>query len=160
MSDTREEAPALSRAIYDAMDNGILILVNVKNHRVTYSIVNRPDPTLTPVSDHMLATALVEAGSKFKFKKVKLSPLGKFVRADGEEVVYTHSIDIDWSERLIESTMRTKLTKQVLSIVIQNLMSAAQSAARDPHGPRPFRPHSNRLRRRVHCPLAQWRQKL
>jgi hypothetical protein len=136
MGDEQAEGPALNKAVYEALDNGLLILVNIKNHRVTYSIVNRPDPNTTPVSDHLLATALVEAGGKFKFKKGRPPPAESVERDDGNAVIYSQSIDIDWSDRIVESSMRKKRTLQVLSIVVQNLMASAMKDhhRRNPHG--------------------------
>lgn len=136
MEDAKEEGPALSKIVYEALENGLLILVNIKNHRVTYSIVNRPDPHTTPVSDHLLATALVEAGGKFRFKKGRVPPAEKYTLADGAQVVYSYSIDIDWSDRVIESNLRKQKVLQVLSIVVQNLMAAAlgEHGKNNPHG--------------------------
>ena len=142
MGPTEEPERGLGKAIYEALDNGLLIYFHIKNHKLLYSIVSRPDPTLSPLSDHLLATAIVEAGSKFKITKPDPeTPKGAtLVRDDGNKVTYNHSVDIDWQTRTIASSMRRRRTLRVLSIVVQNLMASAMKEAEkakakaNPHG--------------------------
>lgn len=144
MDDVTKQEQGLGKVIYEALDNGLMIFVNIKNHRVTYSIINRPDPNLTPVSDHLLATALIEAGSKFRFERsasVGRSLSGPnrndtVIRDDGTHGTYSSAIEISWEARVIESSMRKQRTLRVLSIVVQNLMASAMKAKTkaSPHG--------------------------
>jgi len=111
-------------------EDGLLVLFRVKNSAVAYSIMNRPEPTLTQVNDHMLATAIVEAVKTFSFARVrrKKKIREKVSRDDGRDVVYKQSIDFDWNDATIKASVGHDLMMQVMSIVVQNLMTAAMRA--------------------------------
>lgn len=108
-------------------ESGLLVLFRVVNHRVDYSIMNRPEPTLTEVNDHLLATAIVDAVKRFKFERVKRKTRirEKVQRSDGREVTYKESIDFDWEDETITTSVGNDLMRQVMSIVVQNLMHDA-----------------------------------
>lgn len=108
-------------------ESGLLVLFRVVNHRVDYSIMNRPEPTLTEVNDHLLATAIVDAVKRFKFERVKRKTRirEKVQRSDGREVTYKESIDFDWEDETITASVGNDLMRQVMSIVVQNLMHDA-----------------------------------
>jgi hypothetical protein len=108
-------------------EDGLLVFFRTKNHRVDYSIMNRPEPTLTQVNDHLLATAIVEAVKTFDFKRRKTK--GKLdvptERDDGRKIIYKQSIDFDWEDKTIVATVGEDLMRQVMAIVVQNLMHTA-----------------------------------
>lgn len=127
-----EEPKSIAERVKEALTDGLLILFRTKNNRVDYSIMNRPDPTMSGVNDHALATAVFYAASNFSVSRVKRSKDRERVsRNDGREVTYKDSIDIDWENGTIESTRDRDLSLNVLSIVFRNLMSTAQQQAQD-----------------------------
>lgn len=111
-------------------ESGLLVLFRIKNHKVDYSIMNRPEPTLTDINDHLLATAIVDAVKRFTFKRVKSRNKlrEKVTRVDEREVTYKQSIDFDWEDETVVSTVGNDTMRQVMSIVVQNLMQAAMRA--------------------------------
>lgn len=126
--DSSELPKDIETKVKDALkENGLLILFRVRNNQADYSIMNRPEPTLTEVSDHLLATAIIEAVKTFEFKREKPRYENeKISRDDGRTVTYKHHIDFDWEDKIIRCSKGSDLMKQVLSIVVQNLMSSAQ----------------------------------
>jgi len=111
------------------LENGLLIAYRVKNHSLDYSIMNRPEPMLSGVDDHALATAIVYAGNKFKLivdEKLVTKP-EKVTRADGRTMTYDELIDIDWEDGVIRTSRRSKLTFTVLQGVVGELMRTAKA---------------------------------
>jgi hypothetical protein len=111
-------------------ENGILVLFRVKNHKVDYSVMNRPEPTMTEINDHLFATALVDAVKRFGFSRTKRrTKLREQVeRDDGRNVTYKESIDLDWDDETITATVGNDMMRKVMAIVVQNLMQAAMRA--------------------------------
>lgn len=115
---------SLSALVYDALAKGLTVQFRVKNDRLDYSIANRPLPT--ELSDHLLATALVEAGRHFEVTRIPPSKdVQMTVRDDGRMVRYKERIRIHWGKRSLQSSANKTLTLQVLSIVVENLMRNA-----------------------------------
>lgn len=113
------------------LENGLLILFRIKKHKLDYSIMNRPEPELSGVTDSSLATAMVHAGNIFEFKRVARSgpfEREKVTRHDGRTVSYRDHIDIDWNTGVIETSANHDTTRQVLAAVIESLMQEAQQA--------------------------------
>lgn len=112
------------------LENGLLIAYRIKNHRLDYSIMNRPEPNLSGVDDHALATAIVYAGNKFKIVVDENTGGGripeKVVRADGRTVHYNEFIDIDWHGKEIRTTRRGEMTFTALQGVVGDLMRTAK----------------------------------
>lgn len=105
-------------------ENGLLVLFRIRNNRVDYSIMNRPEPTLTEVSDHLLATAIIEAIKTFSFSRENPKYENeKIERSDGRSVVYKHHVDIDWNDNAVRASKGRDTVLQVMSIVVTNLMS-------------------------------------
>lgn len=129
-----------SNIIRKEHEDPILVLFRIRNNRVDYSIMNRPEPTVSGISDAVLMSGLMDAGRSFKFKRSKsLADGDKTERSDGRGVVYKESIEVDWHERRIMSSKGKNLSLKVLSIVVQDLASrAARDAAKSKkpaHGP-------------------------
>lgn len=120
----------LGAAIADD-DGKLRIGMRFDNNRVEYSIVNRPDPTMSGVTDAILMTALICAGRRFDFRKrKKLEPSKRLTatRSNGDRVTYKDLVTINLAKEEIFSTRSHHETLQALSIVVQNL---AASAAKD-----------------------------
>jgi hypothetical protein len=112
------------------------IRFRVKNSRVDYSIMNRPDPDVTPVTDEWLAPAFVHAGSHFTKARVTRKSAREAVhRIDGRSIKYKDEIVVDWTKEEIRSTAAEQLTLQVLSIVVSDLMREAYRKAPPPSAP-------------------------
>lgn len=110
------------------LKNGLLIAYRVKNHKLDYSCMNRPEPNLSGVDDHALATAIVFAGNKFKLILDEgLAKGEKVSRSDGRTVVYNECIEIDWETGVIRSSRRQDMTMTVLQGVVGDLMRSAPS---------------------------------
>lgn len=130
-SDAKDES--IPKSVMAELTDGLLILFRTKNNRVDYSIMNRP-ANVVALDDHMLATAIVYAGSHFPVEKQrglhsKPTDRETVEREDGRRVTYKESIDIDWEARRIVSSKGRDLTLNVLRIVVENLMAAAHKAA-------------------------------
>lgn len=133
-----DEWKRASSIVRDKHEDPILVLFRIRNNRVDYSIANRPEPTLSGITDAVLMSALIDAGRSFGFKRVPAVADGsKTQRVDGRTVVYKESVEIDWHAQTIESSRGKALTLQVLSIVVDNLAKSAveQSASKQEHGP-------------------------
>jgi hypothetical protein len=138
------DSTELTDKLREELKAGLQILFKIKNNRVDYSITNRPEPTMSGVTDHLLATAIVYAGRKFKFKRTKewkkFSATSKkterVVRDDGRTVDYDESIDIDWEKGSLISSRGHDLTFRVLSIVVQNLMRTESPHVKQAPGPK------------------------
>lgn len=121
-------ATGLSEKLLGELKAGILIAYRMKNHALDYSIMNRPEPTLSGVDDHMLATALLFAGNKFKFVHDAGLNGGKVEtvsRDDARTVNYNEFIDISFSDGTITSTRRIERTLEVLEAVIGDIVRKA-----------------------------------
>lgn len=121
----------------DALKDGLRVEYKTKNHQILYSMMNRPEPTTSGVTDAGLCAAIVHAGAHFDVKKVSRSKAldrDAVQRTDGRTVVYKESIDIDWDDEVIRSTKGREMTLQVLSIVIRDLSAsvAAEQAKKAP----------------------------
>lgn len=106
-------------------EKGLRVAFRVRNNKVDYSIMNRPEPTLTGISDEALATAIVDAVQRLPMKRSKKPKRVKQARDDGKDVVYKEAIVIDWTGGFIRSSVASDLALNVMSIVVQNLMGAA-----------------------------------
>jgi hypothetical protein len=116
-------------------EDPVTILYRIRNHRVDYSIVNRPDPTLSKVTDALLLGAIIYAGGAFAFKRVpSLAEKDAIDRDDGDgrTVRYRESIEIDWHAGTIEGSKSHDLTLQVLGVVVQQLSHAVVEALKPP----------------------------
>jgi hypothetical protein len=120
----------LSQASIDHLEaNGIEIRFRIKNHAVDYSIMNKPSASDTGLTDDKLATCIVIAGKTFAAKhasKIPLKNRESVVRSDGRTLVYDEIITIDWTKGEIASTRGHDMTLSILSIVVQDLVTAAQ----------------------------------
>lgn len=130
---------AAMRKLHDALDddeNQLLIMLRIKNNRVDYSFVNRPDPTLSGITDAVLLAAILGAGSTFDYKKIgKLSKKErvKAERGVDEQIVYKDCIIVDFFNEHLASTRNKDTTMSTLSIVVQNLAaSVAHEQAKKP----------------------------
>lgn len=133
-------APQLSDKLADALKDGLTVEYKTKNSQLLYSIPNRPEPTMSGISDAALCAAILHAGSNFDVKKMpraKATDRGPTQRSDGRKVTYKESIDIDWNGEVIRSTKGRDMTLRVLSIVIRDL-SATVAAAETKKIPRPL----------------------
>lgn len=108
------------------LEDGLLIYYRVKDHRLDYSLMNRPHPDLSSVDDHALATAIVYAGRSFEVvHDPKRGDAERVEREDGRSVTYNESIDIDFEGRKITSTRRASMTLTVLEGVVADLIRRA-----------------------------------
>ena len=114
------------KKVRDALcEHGLLVWFRVKNNKLDYSIMNRPEPELSGVTDHSLATAIVGAVEKFSFARAKrMATVSReaVARDDGRQVKYKDSIDINWENGTIETTANHSLTRLVLAAIVENLM--------------------------------------
>jgi len=135
---TANEPKSTAQRAREALKDGLLILFRMKNNKLDYSIMNRPEPALSGMDDHALATAIVHAGRQFTIvRTVSATKRERISRDDGRVVTYKDSIDIDWDTGAIKSTRGRELTLLVLSIIVENLIAAAQRSAtaqRNRHG--------------------------
>ncbi len=116
--------------LLEELKAGLLIAYRVKNNQVLYSLMNRPEPTLSGVDDHALATALVLAGNKFKIvHDEKFAKPETVERTDGRTVTYNELIEIDWKAGVITTSRRETLTMTVLQAVVGELMRSAKPTA-------------------------------
>lgn len=133
------EHVGISEKVQKALENGLLIAYRIKNHSLDYSIMNRPEPTLSGVSDHLLATAIVYAGNKFKIVIDPKTGTGghpeKVSRSDGRTVTYSEFIDIDWQAGTIQTTRRGKMLFTVLEAVAGQLIANAKVTQPKTSGP-------------------------
>jgi hypothetical protein len=112
--------------------DGLLIAYRVKEHKLDYSLMNRPEPTLSGVDDHALATAIIIAGREFQqVVDENIMKSERVARDDGREVTYNEAIDINWEDRIIRSSRRKEMTMDALAGVVTDLM---QKAARPTPG--------------------------
>ncbi len=118
----------ISEKLKKELENGIVIAYRVKNHRLDYSIMNRPEPQLSGIDDHALATALIVAGKTFKLVvDDKVMPKAESIaRADGRTVSYNEGIDIDFEDGVIRSSRTKEMTLVALEGVIVDLMRNAK----------------------------------
>lgn len=111
--------------------NGLRIMFRIKNHRLDYSIMNRPEPELSGVTDGALATAMVHAGNLFEIKRIKRADAGTgemVYRIDGRNISYRDHIDLNWQTGTLETTANLDTTQRVLAAVIQDLMKDTKPA--------------------------------
>lgn len=131
-----EKAAARKLAAALADDDGELhIYLRIHGGRVEYSIINRPDPTLSGVSDAVLVSALICAGKRFEFKrhhKLKQNERVKATRGNDTEIVFKDLIVLGFDKQVMKSTQRQPLTLQALSIVVQNLAAAVSAKGTRP----------------------------
>lgn len=124
MSESDASEPQLSDAVYKALEKGLTVEFRiVRRTHLDYSIVGRPLPQ--ELNDHLLATAIIEAGHLFPQTRTTKKTLDATVRDDGRVIKYKHAIRMDWKARTIRSSANQELTLKVLSIVVQDLMKAA-----------------------------------
>lgn len=108
------------------LEDGLLIYYRVKQHKLDYSLMNRPHPDLSSVDNHALATVIVYAGRNFEIVcDPKRGQDERVNREDGRTVTYNESIDIDFENRKITSTRRRDMTLTVLEAVVADLLRLA-----------------------------------
>jgi hypothetical protein len=127
MNDAGAKDQGLGAKLLKELENGLLIAYRVKNHALDYSIMNRPEPNLSGVDDHALATAIVYAGNKFRIvhSPTLASRPEKVSRSDGRTITYDELIDIDFDEGVIRTSRRETMTLQMLQGIVGDLMSKA-----------------------------------
>ena len=113
-------------AALDDDDGELLVYMRIENNRIEYSIINRPDPTMSGVNDAVLMSAILRAGRSYDFKrqgKLAQKDRVKAMRGDtsGSEIVYKDRVIIDFNKETMTSTRKRDLTLSALSIVVQNL---------------------------------------
>lgn len=112
----------------DDDEGQLMLMMRLKNKRLDYSFINRPDPTASGVSDAMLLAALMRAGRSYSIRKtakLKQKERIEALRNDtGDTITYKDSIVIDFTKESILSTRNQGDTLAVLSIVVQNLSRA------------------------------------
>jgi len=116
--------------LFQELKNGLLIAYRVKNDKLDYSLMNRPEPTLSGVDDHALATAIVYAGSKFKVVVDTDLNGGKVEatsRSDGRTVNYNEFIEIDWTKGTVRTTRRGQMTFTALQAIVGELVRSAKA---------------------------------
>lgn len=116
--------------ILEHLKGGLLIAYRVKNHSLDYSIMNRPEPTLSGIDDHALATLLVYASSKFKLdvdENINGGKTEKVERADGRTVNYDEFVDIDFVNKTMRTTRRSTMTLQMLTAIAGDLVRNAKA---------------------------------
>lgn len=129
----------ISDKLTEALKDGLRVEYKTKNHQLLYSMMNRPEPTASGVSDAALCAAILHAGAHFPVKKTTRSKpqhRDSTQRHDGRQVTYKESIDIDWSDEVIRSTKGREMTLQVLSIVVKDLSSAVAKEELKNQGPK------------------------
>jgi hypothetical protein len=118
----------LSEKLLKELSDGLLIYYAVKNHQLIYSVMNRPEPTLSGIDDHALATSIIYAVRSFKFiHDPNRGERERVARTDGRDVTYTDSIDIDFDRKTITSTRRLNHSKDMLAGVVTDLMRKAKA---------------------------------
>jgi len=118
---------SISEKLSDALKKtGLLILFKTKNNQLDYSIMNRPEPITSEISDPILATAIVDAVQRFEFVRVK-PPNGreKVSRDDGRTVAYRQLIDFDWEDGTVKSSVGQDMMRKVMSLIVMNLVKNA-----------------------------------
>lgn len=110
------------------LEDGLLIYYRVRENKLDYSLMNRPNPALSSVDNHALATVIVYAGRNFEIvHDPKRGETETVARDDGRTVQYKESIDIDFENRKIVSTRRKDMTLTVLEGVVADLLRKAHS---------------------------------
>lgn len=107
------------------LDDGLLICYRIREHKLDYSLMNRPHPDLSSVDNHALATVIVYAGRTFEIVHQDKGDTERVTRDDGRTVTYNESIDIDFERRRIVSTRRREMTLTVLEGVVADLLRSA-----------------------------------
>jgi len=126
----------LPAKLLQELSDGLLIAYRVKNHKLDYSLMNRPEPTLSGVDDHALATAIIIAGREFDLVvDENIMQSERVVRSDGREVTYNEAIDINWEDRVIRSSRRKEMTMDVLAGIVTALMQQAAAPTPDALAP-------------------------
>ena len=121
---------AAIRKLHAALEEeSLVILMRVKNDRLEYSFHNRPDPTMSQVTDAILMASIIAAGRDFDFKKHSKTTRVKAIRNNGQEIVYKDRVTIDFDAQVLRSTRNRDVTLNALSIVVQNLASEAVEQA-------------------------------
>jgi hypothetical protein len=131
---------AAARRVGAKVDGPLKVYLRFKNNRVDYSFANRPDPTMSGVSDAVLMSAIIVAGRDFPFarlsKQSRSKAETKYVHrgTSSTKLAFKDRVSIDFKNGSITSTVKKHLALQALSIVVQNL---AASAAKDAPEPEP-----------------------
>lgn len=123
----------LPEKLLKELADGLLIAYRVKEHKLDYSLMNRPEPSLSGLDDHALATAIVLAGREFKIVvDDKIMQSERVTRDDGRTVTYNEAIDIDFEDRVIRSSRRKEMTLDVLGGIVTQLMRNAAAPTGSP----------------------------
>ena len=128
-------ATELPEKLLKELADGLLIAYRVKENKLDYSLMNRPEPSLSGLDDHALATAIVLAGREFKIVvDENIMKAERVARDDGRTVTYNEAIDIDFDDRVIRSSRRKDMTLDVLAGIVTQLMrdAAAPTGAPTP----------------------------
>lgn len=130
---------AATRRIAAQLDGPLVIHVRIKNSRVDYAFGNRPDPTLSRITDAVLMTALIKAGRSYPIgrlgKKSRKTAYGQREKGEYAKLAFKERICIDFGEGSIQSTLKKATVLPVLSIVVQNLAASAAKEAPPPEAP-------------------------
>jgi hypothetical protein len=122
----------LAAALSDPENPGVLLVaMRIENSRIEYSVANRPDPTLSGITDAILMAAIIGSG-RFDFRrrpKIEAAKRLTAIRFNGERISYKDQVEIDFNRKRMRSTRKRDLTLKALSIVIQNLATSTAAAA-------------------------------
>lgn len=131
-------ATELPEKLLKELADGLLIAYRVKENKLDYSLMNRPEPTLSGLDDHALATAIVLAGREFKIVvDDKIMQSERVARDDGRTVTYNEAIDIDFEDRVIRSSRRKDMTLDVLAGIVTQLVREAAAPTGMPQPTKP-----------------------
>lgn len=123
----------LPEKLLQELSDGLLIAYRVKESKLDYSLMNRPQPDVSGVDDHALATAIVLAGREFKIiVDDQILKAEKITRDDGRTVTYNEAIDINWEDQVIRSSRRKDMTLDVLAGIVTQLMRNAHAPTQMP----------------------------
>jgi hypothetical protein len=110
------------------LTRGLRIMFRMRNDRLDYSIMDRPEPTFSGITDEVLATTLVDAVQRFTVERAGKPTRVTEYRSDGKAVTYKEIVTFDWNEGVIRSSVSRDVMLKVLSIVVQNLIKDASRA--------------------------------
>lgn len=135
-----DEARAAALVAAQLDDAPLTILFRIRNNRVDYSILNRPEPNLSNISDAVLMAAILHAGKRYSFKRTEpVAENERVQRSDGKAVTYKESIEIDFESKTIEGSMPYPICLNVLSIIVQNLAAnVVRESERKTQAPKPL----------------------
>lgn len=112
----------------------MIIKFRIKGHQVDYSIANRPEPTLTGISDAVLLAAFLHAGRYFERRRIARREHAdeRVERSDGRTVTYKEIIELDFEDGKLFTTRGVELTLKVLSVIVSKLAADVARTAPAP----------------------------